>query len=108
VRRKAKLVLDSLIGFSSLPVTACWVAGLVMTTVAAVMAGAGFGGVQIGVLTPPFVVLVAAVGVVGGIVLSMLGMIGEYVWRTLDQTRARPRFVVEETTVAAADRVGVP
>ena len=31
-----------------------------------------------------------------GTQLVMLGMIGEYVWRSLEQTRRRPLFVVEK------------
>ena len=32
-----------------------------------------------------------------GLILSMLGMLGEYLWRTLDASRKRPPFIIEET-----------
>jgi len=32
---------------------------------------------------------------VSGVQLVVLGILGEYVWRTLDQVRGRPRFVIE-------------
>jgi dolichol-phosphate mannosyltransferase len=102
VRRKIKLVLDSLTAFSSLPITVCWASGAVMTLAAILLAVLGFSGTSIGVLTPSDVVLVAAVGGVGGLGLVMLGIVGEYVWRALDESRRRPRYVVEARTAAAA------
>lgn len=34
--------------------------------------------------------------ILAGIQMLMLGIIGEYLWRTLDQTRKRPLFVIEK------------
>jgi len=28
--------------------------------------------------------------------LIMLGVLGEYLWRTFDETRGRPRYIIEE------------
>jgi dolichol-phosphate mannosyltransferase len=36
--------------------------------------------------------------VIGGIQMIMLGVLGEYVWRALDESRRRPRFFVEAAT----------
>jgi dolichol-phosphate mannosyltransferase len=36
--------------------------------------------------------------VVGGIQMLMLGVLGEYVWRALDETRRRPRYLIEAST----------
>ena len=35
--------------------------------------------------------------VLGGIQLIMLGVIGEYMWRTLAQARKRDAYVIDET-----------
>jgi dolichol-phosphate mannosyltransferase len=32
---------------------------------------------------------------IGGLQLFMLGIIGEYLWRTLDQTRQRELFIID-------------
>jgi len=37
------------------------------------------------------VVLIAA-----GVQMLILGIIGEYMWRNLDETRRRPRFIIEK------------
>ena len=31
-----------------------------------------------------------------GLILSMLGVLGEYLWRTLDASRTRPPFIIDE------------
>ena len=41
----------------------------------------------------PIVILIL---ILSGLQLLMLGVIGEYVWRTLSQTRNRAKFVVDK------------
>jgi dolichol-phosphate mannosyltransferase len=31
----------------------------------------------------------------GGLQMTMLGVLGEYLWRTLDEVRQRPPFVID-------------
>jgi hypothetical protein len=45
--------------------------------------------------------------VIGGLQLLMLGVLGEYLWRTLDEARARPRFVVEASAGSRDDSVSL-
>ena len=35
----------------------------------------------------------------GGFQMIMMGMLGEYLWRTYDETRGRPRYVIEKNTL---------
>ena len=39
--------------------------------------------------------LMVVVLVVGGLQMLMMGVLGEYLWRALDETRRRPRYIVE-------------
>jgi dolichol-phosphate mannosyltransferase len=39
--------------------------------------------------------LMVVVLVVGGVQMLMIGSLGEYMWRNLDETRRRPRFIIE-------------
>ena len=42
-----------------------------------------------------------------GLQMTMLGILGEYLWRTLDETRRRPAFVIDEV-FDAAESVAAP
>jgi hypothetical protein len=41
--------------------------------------------------------------VVGGLQMLMMGVLGEYIWRALDESRRRPRYLVEATTERHAE-----
>ena len=41
--------------------------------------------------------------VVSGAQLLVMGVIGEYLWRSLDETRRRPRYVLEARVDGGAD-----
>jgi dolichol-phosphate mannosyltransferase len=53
-------------------------------------------------------VVLIAVMAIGGVQMLMLGVLGEYVWRTLDEARHRPRYTIESATtgVIAPDHAG--
>lgn len=38
--------------------------------------------------------------IIGGFIMIMLGIIGEYVWRTYDETRKRPIYIIKEKLIA--------
>jgi polyisoprenyl-phosphate glycosyltransferase len=90
LQKKIKLVLDSVIGFSDVPIRMCSYLGVVLFLV----------GVLIGIYamvarpsTTPW--LVAAMVGLSGVNLMCLGLVGEYVWRGLDEARARPAYLIE-------------
>jgi hypothetical protein len=39
----------------------------------------------------------------GGVQMLMLGVLGEYLWRTLDESRRRPRYFLEEPSAEPRD-----
>ena len=41
--------------------------------------------------------IMVAVLVLGGVQMTMLGVIGEYLWRTLEESRCRPRYFLEDS-----------
>ena len=41
--------------------------------------------------------IMIAILLVGGLVMTMLGIIGEYVWRVYDEVRKKPNYVVRHT-----------
>jgi dolichol-phosphate mannosyltransferase len=50
----------------------------------------------------------SAIIVLSGVQLIALGILGEYVWRTLDAARRRPSFIVGETRNLAASPPSPP
>jgi len=50
------------------------------------------------------ILLVAAMAGVGGLQLVATGLVGEYVWRALEEARRRPQFVIERATAEVASR----
>jgi dolichol-phosphate mannosyltransferase len=44
--------------------------------------------------------LVVVVLVLGGVQMMMLGVLGEYLWRTLESARHRPIYFIEESSDA--------
>lgn len=96
--RKFKLAVDSLLSFSDVPVR--YMSALGFLTAIAGFAYALYVIWEYIFLEIPvqgWSSLIVAILVVGGIQMMMLGVLGEYLWRTYDESRKRPRFVVEYT-----------
>jgi glycosyltransferase involved in cell wall biosynthesis len=93
--RRVRYLLDSVFAFSDLPVRCLSVAGLagiVLSLVAAavVLAFKISGGIQV----PGYAATILTVMFFGGLNSLGLGIIGEYIWRTFENTMGRPRYLV--------------
>jgi len=98
--RKITLVVDSVTAFSEAPIRACTLLGLALLAVAAVLVVAGFvRWAQTG--SGHLVLLTSAMAGVAGLQLVATGLVGEYVWRALEESRRRPQYVIERATEAA-------
>jgi dolichol-phosphate mannosyltransferase len=91
--RKIKLVIDTIVSFSDLPIRLCWYGGAALMAIALLIVVVGL------VLLPSLgagllLVLAVAVGL-AGVQLLALGLVGEYVWRALDESRRRPQYLIE-------------
>ncbi len=95
--KKLKFFLDTLLGFSMVPLRAISVIGLV---VALMSAGFGVFVVTNAVLgryeVPGFATLAALICFLLGLLICMLGVIGEYLWRIFDEINKRPEAVIDE------------
>lgn len=94
--KKIKLVLDSMMSFSYFPIRCMTVIGVIFDILALVL--------FIMVLVEKFTIgtpivgwssLMCVVLISSGLILSFLGMLGEYIWRTLDASRERPTFIID-------------
>ncbi len=96
LRKKVRLVIDSVISFSHFPLRMITVFGLIVAFVGFLYAT--YIGVRYFVVSTPvegWSSLMVVTLVLAGTQMLMLGAIGEYVWRTLHETRGRPRYSIE-------------
>jgi polyisoprenyl-phosphate glycosyltransferase len=94
LRKRIKLALDMLTGFSPAPIRIASLTGVAVGLVGLALGGvtllrAAFGDVPV----TGWASLMVVTSVMSGLVLVAIGLMGEYVWRTLDEVRARPLFI---------------
>ncbi|MBI3402930.1 MAG: glycosyltransferase [Acidobacteria bacterium] len=96
--RKIQHALNTILSFSDVPIRA-----LSMTGACVAIGGllyATFNLVRFTFIGPSvsgWPSLMTAVLVIGGLNLLALGLLGEYVWRILDESRRRPLYQIEDT-----------
>ncbi len=104
-RRKLRYLLDSAFAFSDLPIRLLSVIGAVGVLCSvmlgfAVLAARLSGAIQV----PGYAATVTVVMFFGGLNSFGLGLLGEYLWRTFENTKARPNHVVAIATDFPGDR----
>ena len=97
LRKKFRAFLDVMLGFSVTPIRAISAVGVIVSLAsfaygAAVVIAALVGNVPV----PGFSTLAALVTFLLGLIILMLGVIGEYLWRVFDENNRRPEAVVDE------------
>lgn len=95
LRKKIKLALDSLLAFSDIPIRVVSLLGVLVGFLGIVYAIVVFCNFINGNPSHGWAFLMVAVLVIGGVQMMMLGILGEYMWRTFDQSRLRPRYIIE-------------
>jgi dolichol-phosphate mannosyltransferase len=95
--KKAKYFVDAFTAFSYVPIRAASLLGFVLA-----FAGFAYAAVVVvlrltGVITgaPGFATLTVLILLAAGIQLIVTGLLGEYLWRVLEESRRRPTFLVE-------------
>lgn len=94
---KLKMLLDGILSYSYLPIR-------IMTAVGIITSFAGFiyaivilimfftGGTPFKGWAPIMILIL----ILSGLQMIMIGIIGEYLWRTLDQVRGRSQYVIDK------------
>ena len=95
--KKIKLFIDSFVSFSFAPIRMMSLIGLITAGLSfaygiVAIVAALRGEIPIRGWTTLIVVLTFLLG----LIMVMLGIIGEYLWRILDEVRKRPSYVVDE------------
>jgi glycosyltransferase involved in cell wall biosynthesis len=103
--KKIKLFIDTFVSFSYFPLRLISVLGILIALfgflyAALIMFKRLFFSVPVAGWASLMVVLL----IVSGIQLIMLGIIGEYLWRNLDESRKRPVFIIDQMAGFKTDK----
>jgi hypothetical protein len=93
--RKLRYLLDSTFAFSDLPVRLLSFVGILGITLSVVLASEVVYAKWSGrVAVPGYSTTVLLIIFFGGLNSLGLGLIGEYVWRTFENTKGRPTYII--------------
>lgn len=98
LKQKLKLAVDSITSFSYLPIRLMSYLGFFIAVVGFFYALFIIVNAISGVPIQGWSSLMVITLVLGGVQMLMLGVLGEYLWRALDESRRRPRYLIETTT----------
>jgi len=106
IRKKGKYFFDSIIAFSNFPIRAISFIGFTVAFL-----GFLFGlfiicqKIFFGIDIQGFATLVVLLIFTSGMQMIMLGVIGEYLWRNLEETKKRPIYIVEDVIGIQEDAI---
>jgi dolichol-phosphate mannosyltransferase len=96
--KRLKLAVDSITGFSVLPIRLLSSFGVIVALLSfAYGAFMFFSALVGGTEVKGFSTIVVLVSFFGGLILTMLGVVGEYLWRVFDTASGRPESVIDES-----------
>ncbi|HEX3148668.1 MAG TPA: glycosyltransferase family 2 protein [Gemmataceae bacterium] len=96
-RKKIKFFLDTMLGFSIVPLRLISFTGMVVSLVSlAFVVFVVVNGLLGRYDVPGFATLASIISFLLGLVICMLGVIGEYLWRIFDEINRRPEAVIED------------
>jgi polyisoprenyl-phosphate glycosyltransferase len=95
--RLSKMGTDMIVGTSSGPIRAMTYGGACTVAVGVVLAAALLAArVVERAPVAPWLPIALAILIAGGLNALMLGVLGEYLWRVLEEVRDRPLYIVQE------------
>lgn len=105
LKKKIRLVMDTLFSFTSLPITIVSSVGFLSIAGAiiwgiVVLVSKLCGLINVSGWTTLFIFNLFSFGVI----MMTLGILGEYLWRTFDASRNRPPYIIEEQNDISNDR----
>ncbi|MFF5182006.1 glycosyltransferase family 2 protein [Micromonospora sp. NPDC000316] len=95
---------DGLLSFNNRPLRLAIYGGLFLTLIAvAYMAWVVADAIEKGIDVPGYTTIIVSVIGLGGIQMTILGVIGEYIGRIYYETKRRPHYLVQETERVVAE-----
>lgn len=97
LKKKIKLVIDSVLSFTYLPIRIMTTVGLIFFLVSVIWAlYIVYLKLNSGIELEGWTTLMVFNLFSSGLILLTLGIIGEYLWRNFDATRTRPTYIIED------------
>ena len=94
--KKLKYFIDSFVSFSYMPVRASSIIGICLSVLGLLYAILVIAlRLLFAIPAEGWASLMVVLLIVSGAQMLMIGTLGEYLWRNLDETRRRPRFIIE-------------
>ena len=95
--KKIKLFIDSFVSFSYVPIRFMSFLGIVFALLGFFYGlFVFFNRIINGVVVEGWTAIIVVLTFSLGIIMMMLGIIGEYLWRILDESRNRPAYIIDE------------
>lgn len=95
--RRYRLMINSIVSFSSIPLELVFYSGIAITVLSLTASMAlVYGWLVSNVIVPGWVSIVVSIWLVGGIIISFLGIISIYMSVVFKEVKARPRTIVKE------------
>ena len=95
LEKKIKMAVDSMTSFSFKPIRLMTIAGLILSALAFIYLLVVLVNYIAGAAPEGWTSLMAAILLIGGLQIMMIGILGEYIWRSLDESRQRPLYTIE-------------
>ena len=103
--KKVKLVMDSVMSFSYFPLRFMSTIGIIFNILAVILLiSVIVEKVTKGTPIAGWASLMCVVLCATGLIMLMLGILGEYIWRTLDAARTRPPYIIDEVEEGKKDK----
>lgn len=98
-RKLVKLAGEAIIAYSDKPLKMSIKLGFLMSVVAFLFGGyVTLRAIVYGRPVAGWSSLIASIYLIGGIIISILGIIGIYLGKTFDETKKRPLYIIKDTT----------
>jgi len=97
--QRLKIFFDSLISFSYVPLRVMSLMGGFFALIGLLYGTVIFIRALKGIPILGWSSMMVVILLFSGFQMSMMGMLGEYLWRTYDESRSRPRYVIEKNTL---------
>jgi glycosyltransferase involved in cell wall biosynthesis len=95
IQKRLRLASDWIIAFSGIPLRFMTILGVFFSVSALLYSFSIFVMAIMGFIVPGWAETVILILAIGGIQMLMIGILGSYVWRALDESRKRPLFFIE-------------